>query len=551
MTEAPPSGWRAPRCARLALGCLIAVVALGVGLRFNNLGGKPYWFDEVVTSLRVSGLWEEDVYQELGRSPQLFKAGDFQRYQSPQPGTTWRRVVSGLAREEPQHLPLYYVLSRFWAEAFGGSPVVLRSLSALLSVLGFPCAFWLGKELFGSYWVAWIALALFASSPFEVLQAQTAREYGFWVTVTLLSSAALLRALRKRTTGAWLVYALSTALAMQTFLFTALIVAGQAKYVFSSGRVWRAHERQGAPFGTTVVPFLAAAASALLTIVPWLLGIESPDQVEGTTSWSEVPRSVGAMLKAYAAGLLRLFFDINSQSTAGRTELVLAALLTLLVAALFCAGVREIWRRRKDEHGALALLLIAGNALPLGLHDFLLGGQLSAAPRLLAPAYAAVHFVVARALASPERGGRRLAAAAVLIVLFPLGIFSNLVSTRAEAWWNKDPNNVNVNVARVLRSAERPLLVSDGWPEDMFSLAYWLDPATPVFGQFLAYQGHPVGPQVDVRLPASTSEVFYFNARPYTQGVFRAWLQMQRAQGRAEPVVNNGDFTVLWKLTPQ
>lgn len=92
MTEAPPSGSRAPRCARLALGCLIAVVALGVGLRFNNLGGKPYWFDEVVTSLRVSGLWEEDVYQELGQRPRLFKAGDFQRYQSPQPGTTWRRV---------------------------------------------------------------------------------------------------------------------------------------------------------------------------------------------------------------------------------------------------------------------------------------------------------------------------------------------------------------------------------------------------------------------------------------------------------------------------
>src|SRR5690606_19564211 len=98
-------GWR-------AAALLLLVMTLGVGLRFSNLGAKPYWFDEVVTSLRVSGLWQRDLHRELDQRPQAFEAGDFRRYQSPQPGTSWTDVVRGLAREEPQHAPLYYVGAR-------------------------------------------------------------------------------------------------------------------------------------------------------------------------------------------------------------------------------------------------------------------------------------------------------------------------------------------------------------------------------------------------------------------------------------------------------
>jgi uncharacterized membrane protein len=549
---------------RIVLACLVAVIALGVGLRFTNLGGKPYWFDETVTSLRVSGLWEEDLYQELGRRPQLFKAGDFLRYQSPQPGTSWRDVVSGLAHEEPQHSPLYYVLSRFWAEAFGGTPAVLRALSAVLSVLALPCAFWLSLELFGSYAIAWLALALFAVSPFEVLQAQTAREYGFWVTATLLSSAALLRALRLRTRGAWLLYGFAMLLAMQTFVFSAFIVAGQAAYVFVVEHVWRAPGKPSqarapspgrAPWQSVLrrsalVPFLAAAGLAVLSVVPWLLGIESPAQVESATKWTETPRSPSAMLKAYAAGLVRVFFDINSQSTASRTELGIVAALSLLLAIQLSFGLLVIWRRRHADRGTFLLFLIGGNAVPLVLHDLLLHGQLSAVSRLLAPAYAAIHFVFARSLVQLGAERRRLPIAAVVAAaLIGLGIFSDIESARAEVWWNKDPNNLNPRAARVIRAAERPLVITDGWAEDMFSLAYHLDPATPVLGMFLAYQGHPIEAQVDVPLPGDAREIFFFNARSYTPGAFGAWLEKQRAQGLAQPVLTEGDFTVLWKIS--
>lgn len=532
---------------RVGLAALIAVVLLGAGLRFTNLGGKVYWFDETVTSLRVSGLWEEDVYQELGRRPELHRAGDFERFQSPQPGTSWQSVVRGLAEEEPQHAPLYYVLSRLWAEAFGGSPAVLRGLSALLSVLGFPCAFWLALELFGSRSLAWLTLALFAVSPFEVLQAQTAREYGFWVTGILLSSAALLRALRLRTRGAWLGYGLCTALAMQTFAFTALVIAGQGVYVLLREHVWST-ERRSFLHGA-VVRFAVAAGAAGLSILPWLAALQSADQVKSATSWTESARPLGDMFKAYAAGLLRLVFDVNAQSGATRPELALAGVLTLLLAVLLGVGARALWLHRKADHGLLLLLIIAGNALPLVLHDLFLHGQLSAVPRLLAPAYAAVHFVLARALLRLYPEERRLPAAPVIAAgLLALGIFSDVQSARAEVWWNKDPNNVNAEVAQVIRAAPEPVLVSDGWAEDMFSLAYLLDPGTPVFGQFLAYIGHPAPPQSNVELPIAAREVFYFNARPYTIGAFAGWLEQQKSLGRAQPLVTRGDHTVLWKV---
>lgn len=533
---------------RVALAALVAVVLLGVGLRFTNLGGKVYWFDETVTSLRVSGLWEEDVYQALGQRPVLHRAADFQRFQSPQPGTTWHDVVRGLAQEEPQHAPLYYVLSRLWAEAFGGSPAVLRGLSALLSVLGFPCAFWLALELFGSSTLAWLTLALFAVSPFEVLQAQTAREYGFWVTGVLLSSAALLRALRVRTRGAWLMYGLATTLAMQTFAFTALVIAGQAAYVLLRERVGSGPERRSLSGGTRL-GFAVAAGAALLSFLPWLGALHSTDQLTSATSWSESARPLGDMLKAYAAGLLRLVFDVNAQSGATRPELAFAGGLTLLLVVLLGLGVRALWLHRKHDHGAFVLFVIAGNALPLLLHDLLLHGQLSAVPRLLAPAYAAVHFVLARALVRLHPGERRLPAAPALAAgLLALGIFSDVQSARAEGWWNKDPNNVNGEVARAIAAAPEPVVVSDGWAEDLFSLAYHLDPNTPVFGQFLAYIGHAAPAQTCVELPSATREVFYFNARPYTAGAFATWLDQQKTAGRAQPLVTRGDHTVLWKI---
>jgi uncharacterized membrane protein len=79
--------------------------------------------------------------------------------------------------------------------------------------------------------VGWIAVLLVASSPFHVLYAQEAREYSLWTVTILLSSALLLRSIRRKTKSSWATYALGLAVGLYTFPFTVFVMLGHGIYV--------------------------------------------------------------------------------------------------------------------------------------------------------------------------------------------------------------------------------------------------------------------------------------------------------------------------------
>lgn len=177
---------------------LAALLVAEIGLRFTNLDRKVYWEDETITSLRCAGYtFEEMLRNKLdGR---IIKLGDLQEYQQVKPGSTMADVFKTLAIEDAQHLPAYYVVTRLAMEWFGSSITLTRGVAAFLSLLVFPCLYWLCWELFKSHLVCWTAMALVAISPVQILYTQEAREYSLWAATTLFCSAALLRALRVKT----------------------------------------------------------------------------------------------------------------------------------------------------------------------------------------------------------------------------------------------------------------------------------------------------------------------------------------------------------------
>jgi len=69
---------------------------------------------------------------------------DWQRkYQQINPEKTGLNTVKGLATEEPQLSPLYFILAGFWVQLFGPQVATVRSLSAWISLLVFPRVYWL------------------------------------------------------------------------------------------------------------------------------------------------------------------------------------------------------------------------------------------------------------------------------------------------------------------------------------------------------------------------------------------------------------------------
>jgi len=80
--------------------------------------------------------------------------------------------------------------------AFGSTPLWTRLLAVGLSLTALPLMYALAFELFASRSVSLIATALLAVSPFFILYAYQAREYGLLSSAILLSSVLFLRAVR-------------------------------------------------------------------------------------------------------------------------------------------------------------------------------------------------------------------------------------------------------------------------------------------------------------------------------------------------------------------
>jgi len=164
---------------------IVVVLVLGIFFRFANLGQKVYWINESYTSLRISGYTESELIQQVVDG-KVRKVKYLQKYQRINSEKTVVDTVKGLALEEPQLAPLYFVATRFWVQLFGDSVAVTRSISAVFSWLALPCMYWLCLELFESSLTAWLAVSLLAVSPFKIVYAQAARPYSLFVLIILL-----------------------------------------------------------------------------------------------------------------------------------------------------------------------------------------------------------------------------------------------------------------------------------------------------------------------------------------------------------------------------
>ncbi len=117
---------------------IIALLLLGVFFRLVNLDQKVYWLDETFTSLRVSGYTEQELVQQV--SQQITSIKDLQKYQHLAPEKSVIDTIKGLALEEAQLPPLYFIMSRFWVQIWGDSVAAIRSLPALINLLAFPAS---------------------------------------------------------------------------------------------------------------------------------------------------------------------------------------------------------------------------------------------------------------------------------------------------------------------------------------------------------------------------------------------------------------------------
>ncbi|MEG4455633.1 glycosyltransferase family 39 protein [Microcoleus sp. N9_A1] len=528
---------------------IIAVLVIGILFRFANLDRKFYWIDETYTSLRVSGYTEVEIIKEISYQ-KITSPADLQKYQQINSEHNLTDTLHSLATEDPQHPPLYYVLARYWAQWFGSSVAAMRSSAAVISLLVFPAIYWLAWELFESSAVAWMAIALFAISPYHILFAQEARQYSLWTLTTILSSAALLRAMRSDQNAvalvlSWALYAGTATLGFYTHLLFVCVAAAHAIYVAVIAN-WRDVK--------TFISYYVASLIALIGFMPSLVNtVENFNQVRSTTAWAEQTNYL-RLVSRWVGSVSIAFFDIGIDGTANPTELALLIPVGIMILALVGYAIYYLCRQTPKRVWLIVLLLIATTALFLAVPDIIKGGRRSANPRYLVPCYVGIQLAVAYLLSAKisnnlENFQQKKLWKIVIVTVFSAGIISGGVSSQADIWWNKGSGWLGaLEVAGVVNQASNPLFISDANIAYIMPLSYYLEPKVKLLIEPRCYTScyknrelakkKPQPPQI----PGGFSELFLYKPSK----ALRSAIQQQNYQ--IDPADTNVELN-LWKIT--
>ncbi|MBW4451233.1 MAG: glycosyltransferase family 39 protein [Nostoc indistinguendum CM1-VF10] len=518
---------------------IIFLLAMGILFRFFNLDGKVYWHDETYTSLRISGYTINEAKQRLFNN--LVIGGEsFAQFQGVNPEKSLNDTIMNLAKEDSHHPPLYYIIARLWMEIFGNSVTAIRSLSACISLLVFPCVYWLCRELFNvPLSVPGVAIALMAISPIHLVYAQEAQEYILWLVTILLSSASLLRAMRLELQDKyepvkqrkrpdlfvlWSIYAITLAISFYTFIWSGFVAAAHGIYVIITAKF---------QLTGTVRTYLLASLVGFLAFMPWVIVVIGDFfQFLISSDKTEIQPNILPMFPFLLMQLSRIFFDIDLSLGNPFNYLIIPIFLVLIGYAItfLCLTTNyKVW--------FFVITLIVVPALPLILLNP--GSIQPFTEAYFIPSYLGIQVAVAYLLATQIYNGsvsRRSIWHVIMALVIICGLISSRVSSQAETWWNKGMSYGNPQVAQIINQATRPLLISDALGNNygnVFSLSYLLEPKV----RFLLVNNQKI-PQI----PDVFADLFLLNPS-------NAWRETIEKKYRLKTdIVYSDNYYSVWKL---
>ena len=172
---------------------ILLICCVGFFLRFYDLGGESFWFDETM-SLYFS-------QQDLGS---IFNPPSY----------------------EAHIPPLYYLLLHFWIGLFGTSEFAVRSLSAIFGGLSIFALYKLGKYLF-NFKIAIYSSFILAISIFHIYFSQEARMYSLLMLTTVLSIFFFVKSLNENRPRFWVSYIIASILMLYSHSYGIFILIFQ------------------------------------------------------------------------------------------------------------------------------------------------------------------------------------------------------------------------------------------------------------------------------------------------------------------------------------
>lgn len=342
---------------RILLILLGLILVLGFWLRTSHLDAQGLWFDEFYTLAHTTGT---DLY--------LFEGSDYAPDMPIQPAQAytdqmaedrfWEMHKRNVVHEG--HPPLYFYCMRFWTEAFGRSPFMLRFFSVLTSMLTVGLLYpitrmWMPQR------ESLLAVAVLAVSPFHVYFAMEARNYSIawlFVTVAMLGASGIYCE-KPPPRRYWILWATGVAFAMLSHYYAPIFCAvlAAALVLFKKPWSWKRVFLTGAPFTVAFPLLLLLKAQNSLHSAHWTDGAAPP----------------GDSLQGFIMGLSSMLSGPNA--SAPKPEALLIG-LTFLGILGFGLAAKERTTRRVALVGTGILLahgfLVYGLDLVIGHHTIMI-----------------------------------------------------------------------------------------------------------------------------------------------------------------------------------
>lgn len=450
---------------------IVVVLILGVFFRFANLGDNVYSADEVRSILRLSGYTSELFQQEIFNGT-IVSVADIQGYQVPNGARNLLDAIQALA-SNPEHPPLYHLLTRFWMQLFH-HPLSARIASIVIGLLALPCVYWLCMELFRSQLVAWITILLIAISPFHIMAAQNTTQYSLWLLTIALSSAALLKAVRNGIKREWLLYSVTLAASFYTHLFSAILAFIHSFYLafltlFSKKyKSWK-----------ILSAYIISSIGALVIFSPWLFVIITNLDVveENTRYYRQFDNNFSTIWRRFIANLGNVFLDLHNRT---RFEQYFDLLLVVLVLY----SLYFLWKNAEQHARIFLLLLIVITPIAHIIPDLISPSARSLQTRYYLPCFLGIEIAIAYLLAGymkliALRSWQQRLGQLTLVGLLSCGIISGIFVMQTGDWGLDDQRGTasgfNLQVAPLINQAENPLVISTATHSFVLALSHFLD----------------------------------------------------------------------------
>lgn len=482
------------RAKQLTVGerIIFVVVILGIFFRCWAINHQVFWHDEVYTKLHLAGYFSH-TWKSALFTGEILTVRDLQSYLNFPSETTLWDTLTVLAKEDPHHPPLYYILARFWLQIWGDSIFILRSFSVIAGLFVLFSIYHLAQELFQSKTINLIAVTLVAISPFHVLYAQEAREYALWTVIIIYNNLALLRALRleKNSNFNWGLYTLSLGLSLYTSAFTGLLILAQGFYVII---------REKFKLTQKLIFYSISLGMAFLIFVPWVVVfIANYESFKRSTAWTKtIFISHSDLLKILGINISRLFVLINDDASIILAHFWIVAGIILVSYALYFLAVNQPWKV-----SGLVLSLSIIPILALLVPDLVWGGVRSLSSRYLIPSWIGIHLAVAYLLGTQLT--KKIFWSIVTLLILGIGIISCGLNAYSDTAWTKGINYNLPKIARIINKSDHPLLVGNiqnYQPGTLLALSYLLSPSIKL--QLLSNEAN-------YQLPQDFESIYFLN----------------------------------------